>query len=452
MGLRAAWLSAKAAARRADPARNRSVDFLRAASILLVVVGHWLFAAPEVGPDGTLRVGAVLTDLPWTRWLTWLLQVMPLFFVVGGFAQAASWRAARRDGLGYARWLHRRVQRLTVPALPLLMVWMVVGTGATAAHLDPAVLEAGSTAALMPVWFVAVYLGVVAMAPALLAAWERYRWVSFACLAVGAGVVDAFVLLLHHPFVGWVNQVLVWAAIHQLGFAWADGRLFGVRRSLTMAAGALVALLVMVLVLGYPVSMIGITGATVNNTLPPKLPLLGVGLLQAGLLLAAERPLRALVARPRMWAATVLVNGRIMTVYLWHLTAMVGVVGVLLAAGGWGLRVPSWSAAWWLTRPLWIALLAVVLLVFLALFGRFEQWRGSGAAPPPWRGVGGVVALWLGFQFVAYQGLVGESGPNLWALALLLAGVVLARAIGRHQPQAGDPAGRRPRHGTGVRR
>ena len=36
---------------------------------------------------------------------------------------------------------------------------------------------------------------------------------------------------------------------------------------------------------------------------------------------------RRMLAKTRTWAATILINGRIMTLYLWHLTAMVGLTG-----------------------------------------------------------------------------------------------------------------------------
>jgi hypothetical protein len=47
------------------PTRNRYVDLLRAFSILVVVYGHWLMAAPDV-IDGEIRIGHALTDIPWT--------------------------------------------------------------------------------------------------------------------------------------------------------------------------------------------------------------------------------------------------------------------------------------------------------------------------------------------------------------------------------------------------
>ena len=98
------WTRALEVARNTPDSRNRYVDFLRAVSILAVVFGHWLMAAPQM-VDGELSVEHLLVVAPWTQVATWVLQVMPVFFVVGGYANAASWESASRAGTGYPAWL-----------------------------------------------------------------------------------------------------------------------------------------------------------------------------------------------------------------------------------------------------------------------------------------------------------------------------------------------------------
>jgi peptidoglycan/LPS O-acetylase OafA/YrhL len=113
------WASAAAVAAKTPESRNRYVDFLRALSICAVVVGHWLMAAPYIDGGG-IQISSMLEHQPWTRWLSWAFQVMPVFFLVGGYANGLSWRAARRDGRPYAEWLQLRLQRLVGPVLPLI--------------------------------------------------------------------------------------------------------------------------------------------------------------------------------------------------------------------------------------------------------------------------------------------------------------------------------------------
>src|SRR5687768_616430 len=77
--------------------RDRFIDGVRAFAILVVVLGHWLIATITWDADG-ITPGNALADLPALQWLTWAFQVMPLFFVVGGFANRASLLAHRRKG------------------------------------------------------------------------------------------------------------------------------------------------------------------------------------------------------------------------------------------------------------------------------------------------------------------------------------------------------------------
>ena len=98
-----AWSRALEFADATPEARNRYVDLLRALSIGAVVFGHWLIAAPWMD-GGRLHFDHMLAIQPWTQWLSWLFQVMPVFFMVGGYSNAASWDAAVREGKSYGEW------------------------------------------------------------------------------------------------------------------------------------------------------------------------------------------------------------------------------------------------------------------------------------------------------------------------------------------------------------
>ena len=334
---------ALAAATPAD--RNRVVDFLRAAAIVTVVLGHWLMAAVMV-QDDQLVPNAVLNIAPSTHPLTWVFQVMPLFFIVGGYANGLSWRLARRRGDGYATWLRSRLQRLAAPVLPLLIVWLAIASIGYAAGVPGATLRTASQVALVPTWFLAAYIVVVAVAPLLLAVWERLGWWSITAGLVLGGLVDWWSIAGDNHWIGFANYLVVWATVHQLGFAWLDGSLASSRRRIALAVVGFVGLLTLVWAGPYPVSMIGVDDAVLNNSYPTRVTLAFLGMFQAGVVLLAERRLAALLDRPRVWALAVVVNLRIMSLYLWHLTAMVLVIGMSLLAGGLGLRAVPLSGYW----------------------------------------------------------------------------------------------------------
>jgi hypothetical protein len=77
--------------------------------------------------------------------------------------------------------------------------------------------------------------------------------------------------------------------------------------------------------------------------------------------------------RPRPWKATILVNGVIMTLFLWHMTAYLLAVLTLWPLG-LGHQHDS-TAGWWLERPLWLGLSSIYLVGLVAIFGRFERPR-----------------------------------------------------------------------------
>ncbi len=416
-------LSTAAALADATPAaRNRVVDFLRAAAILVVVLGHWLMAAVYVEPDGDLRRSDLLDLAAWTHPLTWVLQVMPVFFLVGGYSNALSWRSARTKGETYGGWLRTRMRRLTLPLLPLLVFWAVVAPVAHTMGVGADLLRIASRASLVPTWFLAAYVVVVAVAPLTLVLWERFGWWSIgAGLALG-GLIDFVSVSTDNVLVGFLNYLVVWSVVHQLGYAWLDGRLAGAgRRALLMVVG--LGVLYLLTVHGpYATSMVGVTTDEINNAYPTRVTQGFLGLFQAGLVLTLEPLLQRLVARRRIWIATVLVNSRIMSVYLWHLTVLGIAVAASTAVGGVGLHAVPNTGTWWATRPLYFAALAVLTAVAVAVVGRFETpSRDPRPAPHAIRPVLAMVVTCAAVGALADLGIAtgeGADGTVLWWLAL----------------------------------
>src|SRR5215510_10166863 len=186
----AVWSRAAELADRTPASRNRYVDFLRGISMLVVTVGHWLAAAPYFDATNTVTTSHILNVAPWTAWLTWGVQVMPIFFMVGGYANGISWRAARRDKKSYGAWLEGRLRRLVWPILPLLVVWVGIVAIEYARGVRPELISYGSRVAFIPTWFLAVYIGIVVLVPALGAAWARFGMKLFWALTAAAVVVD----------------------------------------------------------------------------------------------------------------------------------------------------------------------------------------------------------------------------------------------------------------------
>lgn len=424
VGMPAVFDRAREISQATSDTRNRYVDFLRAASIMVVVFGHWLMAGPVI-TDGGLETNQLLARTTWTQFLTWILQVMPVFFVVGGYANASSWRTARREGLPYGAWLRSRLRRLILPVLPLLITWSAGAYALMESGFDRNLVGVASQVALVPVWFLATYVAVMALTPLTLRAWQTWGWGAAVVPALLAGLSDLLLIGAGQEWAGYLNYLFVWGTVHSFGYAWADSRFGSVTGKLVASVAGLAATGLLVALGPYPIAMVGLDTAGVTNSQPPKVTLIALALFQTGFLLALEGPARRMLARERNWAMTVVVNSRIMTLYLWHLTAMVALIGGSLALGGWGLRVPVNTTTWWLTRPVWMFVLIVATMPFLVVFGRYERPNPDNRpAPPAWRPLLAVIATCGGLGLLARFGIADREGLNVVALTLPFAAAV----------------------------
>ncbi|MDH4056308.1 MAG: acyltransferase [Gammaproteobacteria bacterium] len=415
------WAMASQMAAQTPQERNRYVDFLRSVSILVVIVGHWLIATAWV-VDGEIDVGHLLADRPQLHWVTWLFQVMPIFFIVGGYSNAVSLESANRKGVGYGGWLSARLNRLVAPLLVLLVAWAAIAISMSIAGARPVVIQYVSQAALIPTWFLSIYIVVVMLAPLAYRFWQRFGFASFVIFAAGAALTDLAFFAGEQRWLGWTNYLWVWLAVHHLGFAWRDDRLGRVTKRLLFSALGFIALWLLTSYGPYPLAMVGSPDPELSNTLPPKITLLALGIFQFGLLLALEEPMRRALGNLKLWTATVLINSMIMTVYLWHITVMVILAGLLYLAGGAGLGIEPGTMDWWLTRPVWIAVLLALLLPVALLLSPLER-RGRPAdapIPAPARQVAGALMICLGVALLAMYGYGGGPLPRLDAISFAL--------------------------------
>jgi hypothetical protein len=414
------WSTAADLAAKTPPERNRYVDFLRAASILVVVIGHWLIATAWY-VDGELTPGHLLKSHPQHQWLTWLFQVMPIFFIVGGYSNAVSLESAKRKGQGYAAWLVARLHRLVTPLLVLFMAWATTAGVMTLIDVRPAVIKFTSQAALIPTWFLAIYIAIALLAPWAYSLWRRFGFISFWAFTGMAVVVDVLFFAADIRWPGWTNYFWVWLAVHQLGFAWRDGRMGSVPKLLLYSGLGFATLYVLIHWGPYPLAMVGSPDEGLSNTLPPKVTLVALGVFQFGLLLAIESPMRRALDGLRLWTATVLVNSMIMTVYLWHITVMVIFGSVLYLSGGFGFHIEPGTTDWWLTRPLWIGVLLCLLLPLALALSPLERRgrRPDAKIPAAWRQVLGAILTGLGIALLAMWGFGGGPMPWLDVMALL---------------------------------
>ena len=353
--------------------RDRYVDFLRGLSILFVVLGHWLGSVIE-WRDGRLIGTSALDVVPGLWIITWLFQVMPIFFFVGGFANLVTYAGLQRLGEGAGTFLRGRANRLLRPVAIFLVFWGIVTPFALRIPGLPE--EASSLAVpvlLGPLWFLIAYMALVATSVITVPLHSRYGVRLLLVLGLLPVAVDLVRFVGHVPGIGWANFLFVWLFIHQLGFFYADGTFARVPRRFfwLMTVGGFVVMVALTQLRVYPASMVGCCGDRISNMAPPTLPIMALGVWQVGLTMLLRPAVSRWLAKPGPWKAVVAVNGSIMTLYLWHLSALV-VAGAILVPLGF-LEARMGSALWWSLRPVWIAAMTTVLVGLVFLWGRFER-------------------------------------------------------------------------------
>lgn len=130
---RTPWQRVHAAVLRLDAAtpagRDRAADVLRALAITGVVLGHWLVSGVVLQAGGHLVGDSPLGHRPGLAPVTWLLQPLAVFFLVGGRVSARSYEAALARGTGYRTWLRQRLRSLLRPATAFALTWGLVWLG-----------------------------------------------------------------------------------------------------------------------------------------------------------------------------------------------------------------------------------------------------------------------------------------------------------------------------------
>ncbi|MFI7357025.1 acyltransferase [Streptomyces avidinii] len=353
--------------------RDRAIDGLRALALLAVPTGHWLLGGFTLDAGGGLHNASPLATLGGLAPASWVLQMLGIFFLVGGYASALSF--GRRTGSTRA-WLKGRVVRLGRPVLGVTAVWALAAPVLYAAGVPEATLRTGATLVIQPLWFVGVYVVVTALTPYCVRAARRLGGWSAAPLITSVAVVD---FLRYGPLAdsvpSWLSLVNIlpgWLFAYQLGVSWGERRI-GRRGAWLLLAGGTLLFAALLAVFHYPASMVGVPGAARTNSHPPSLLVLALASAQSGAAILLRDRLAKLLARPALWAPVVVINLSAMTILCWHQTAMLtaAVPGSFVGELA-GLTTAPDGAAWIAARLAWMPVFAALFVGIARYARRFE--------------------------------------------------------------------------------
>ncbi|MEU6877218.1 acyltransferase [Streptomyces sp. NPDC046712] len=361
--------------------RDRAIDGLRALALLAVPTGHWLLGGFTLSSDGAIHNASPLGTFGALAPVSWILQMLGIFFLVGGYASVLSYR--KHQG-STGEWLKGRLARLGRPVLGVTAVWAALlpvlhyGFG-----VPGDTLRTASTLVIQPLWFVGVYTVVTALTPLCVRAARRAGVWAAAPLLASVAVVD---FLRYGPYAdavpSWLSLLNIlpgWLFAYQLGVSWGEGRVTR-RHAWGLLLGGAALFAALLLAFGYPASMVGVPGEARTNSHPPSLLVLALAAAQSGAAILLRDRLGALLKRPTLWAPVVIVNLSAMTILCWHQTAMLTAAIPASYVGEIpGLVGAPDSVGWILARLAWMPLFAGLLILIGRHARGFESpWTNAG--------------------------------------------------------------------------
>ncbi len=411
-------------------ARDPYPDALRACALVVVVLGHWLATLPRFADGRLVDTDHLLAVWATAGFLTWIVQVVPLFVFVSAAVSADG--VARRAAQGEQQaWWASRALGLARPTVTYLAV--LVALAAIALLTGGRLLGVFNQSLTVHLWFLLMLLTVQALLPWCLRLDRRFGLGAVAALVAvaafmdvlraGASSIEDLRWLGRHASerpagIAWLNMLVVWLLPQQLGIAWKRGRFRGVGAgAIFLALGA--GWLLLALASGYPVAMVGVSLAG-NNMLPPTLALVGVMWLQVGAVLLFEPPARRLLAGRALARAIAVLGALGMPLYLWHKLAELPAawlgekLGLPIDAG-----VPG-EPGFWPGRACWIALCLLAVAPVIAAVVRFELRRDREVPVAERTGaiVLGGIALYAGLASALVWGVWPGAVTGLVAVAL----------------------------------
>jgi Acyltransferase family len=406
--------------------RDRAIDVIRIVSLVGVVVGHTIMATSTLSDDVFIWSN-LLTASVIFQWLTWVFQIMPLFFFAGVAACVESWS----PGTSWGNWLMRRCTRLYRPVFYYLAFW-VSALAMLRYFLPEHVYQPVAGISIQLLWFLGAYVLVLAAVPLLARITTTERLVAAVAGAYAfIAVVDAVRINVDGlSGLGYLNLV-AWLIPGMFGIAYRRHLLTG--RAALALGGVMLAVNLALMWLGpYELSLVGIETQELKNMTPPSLLLAGHAIMMCALAIAAVPAIARWAQRPRVWWLTAIGNSGAMTLYLWHIPPLLAMHLVFdyLGLPRYDPTAPGFIALSVVQLVIMVALVAIVFVVLrplennpLALWdGGFVVWTGARSAA-----VGALLCV-AGTATLASVGW-GLKDAGLYCVAVVLAALVGARLL-----------------------
>lgn len=306
--------------------RERYIDLIKVVSIFLVIFSTDFFLSFEssgyeilINNESTTNSGMSIAS--------WYLNGIAVFFFCNGFSNSIAWYSnTGRDGSVW-EFLANRINSILGPMLVLIVIGSFSIHYSITNKLIPEYFVTSNDSLhptaeflLWPLWLVSIYLVVLMFSP-ITAYFHKKR--SFLSLLFLLGVflfVDLFTFTGAYTFIQYLNYLVFWLFIHQLGYFYADGTIQEIKLAYLFLTCLFAYLSLYIISTNYSsvssISNFRLTMAT--NEDPPTIVMLlsSIGLISFFLVFRnyGERILN----NKFIWSIVSTLNAHLYTYFLWH--------------------------------------------------------------------------------------------------------------------------------------
>ena len=307
--------------------RERFIDFIKVVGLLMVIFNTTYLIRFNNSFGEYLIFNLSFNDSMKTSY-TWFTVGMALFFFSVGFTNKIAWYSnVGRDGSQW-KFLTDRVNALLGPVIVWIFVITIslnIYTRQTNVPLFFTSQDDGivplTEFIMWPLWLVSIYLVVVIFSPLTLFLHKTNPYITLTAFILSTVIIDTFDFPLAFSYLRLINYLFFWLSIHQLGYFFADGKIFKFKISFFISLS--------ILSFGYLfyknnssdefMSLSSYRLILTSNEDPPTLYYLIASLGLSSLLLTLRKPIEEILKNKTIWNIFSYIHANIFTLFLWHI-------------------------------------------------------------------------------------------------------------------------------------
>ena len=307
--------------------RIRYIDFLKVSGLLLIMFNTLFFLNFEKSSGEFIIYNLTVIDNSLTP-ITWVTAGMALFFFSTGFTNKIAWYSnVGRDGSQW-KFLTDRVDSL----MGSVLVWIFFITLSLnivskyiyfplyITNQEDGILTV-TEFIMWPLWLVSIYLAVVLFCPLTIYLHKKNPYLTLSLLIFSLVLIDNIEFNLSLSYIKLFNYLLFWLTVHQLGYFYADGKIFTYNKTVfaVIAAFSYSYLTYIFTTSNQYLSVANYRLLSFSNEDPPTSIYLVASIGLISLFLVFRVQFENLMNNKTIWFIFSIIHSNIYTLFLWHI-------------------------------------------------------------------------------------------------------------------------------------